>query len=134
MPGSRREVANAKEEGVEFLFNRTPVEIVGTDKVEGVKVVTTTLGAADARGRRKPQIVPGSEQIIPADRVIVAFGFRPSPASWRSEEHTSELQSLMRTSYAVFCLKKKKTTIQHDNKVTLRTLTKQTTRVRILHN
>src|SRR3546814_17154147 len=55
MPGSRREVANAKEEGVEFLFNRTPVEIVGTDKVEGVKVVTTTLGAADARGRRKPR-------------------------------------------------------------------------------
>src|SRR3546814_18320819 len=53
MPGSRREVANAKEEGVEFLFNRTPVEIVGTDKVEGVKVVTTTLGAADARGDRK---------------------------------------------------------------------------------
>src|SRR3546814_17120892 len=64
MPGSRREVANAKEEGVEFLFNRTPVEIVGTDKVEGVKVVTTTLGAADARGRRKPQIVPGSDQKI----------------------------------------------------------------------
>src|SRR3546814_15539419 len=56
----------------------------------GVKVVTTTLGAADARGRRKPQIVPGSEQIIPADRVIVAFGFRPSPASW-FEPHTIKL-------------------------------------------
>src|SRR3546814_17958581 len=87
---ARREVANAKEEGVECLFNRTPVEIVGTDKVEGLKVVTTTLGAADARGRRKPQIVPGSEQIIPADRVIVAFGFRPSPASW-FEPHTIKL-------------------------------------------
>lgn len=90
MPGSRREVANAKEEGVEFLFNRTPVEIVGSDKVEGVKVVTTTLGAADARGRRRPEIVPGSEEIIPADRVIVAFGFRPSPASW-FEQHTVKL-------------------------------------------
>ena len=90
MPGSRREVANAKEEGVEFLFNRTPVEIVGNGKVEGVKVVTTTLGAADARGRRRPEIVPGSEQIIPADRVIVAFGFRPSPASW-FEQHSVKL-------------------------------------------
>ncbi|MEO6697261.1 MAG: FAD-dependent oxidoreductase, partial [Gammaproteobacteria bacterium] len=51
-------------------------------KVEGVKVVTTALGAPDARGRRTPQPVPGSEEIIPADRVIIAFGFRPSPAPW----------------------------------------------------
>ena len=82
MPGSKREVANAKEEGVEFLFNRLPVEIVGNGKVEGVKVVETKLGAPDARGRRKPEVIEGSEQIIPADRVIVAFGFRPSPADW----------------------------------------------------
>ena len=82
MPGSRREVANAKEEGVEFLFNRAPVEIVGNGKVEGVKVVETRLGAPDAKGRRKPEVVPGSEQIIPADRVVIAFGFRPSPAPW----------------------------------------------------
>ena len=85
MPGSKREVANAKEEGVEFLFNRLPVEIVGKDKVEGVKVVETKLGAPDARGRRKPEVIPGSEQVIPADRVIIAFGFRPSPASWFGE-------------------------------------------------
>jgi glutamate synthase (NADPH/NADH) small chain len=82
MPGSKREVANAKEEGVQFLWNRQPVEIVGTDKVEGVKVVTTELGEPDERGRRSPQAVPGSEEIIPADRVIIAFGFRPSPAPW----------------------------------------------------
>ena len=82
MPGSRREVANAKEEGVEFLFNRAPVEIVGKGKVEGVKVVETRLGAPDAKGRRKPEVVPGSEQIIPADRVVIAFSFRPSPAPW----------------------------------------------------
>ena len=82
MPGSKREVANAKEEGVEFLWNRQPVEIVGEDKVEGVKVVTTELGPADARGRRAPRIVPGSEEVIPADRVIIAFGFQPSPAPW----------------------------------------------------
>ena len=85
MPGSKREVTNAKEEGVEFLWNRQPVEIVGTDKVEGVKVVTTALGPPDARGRRTPQAVSGSEEIIPADRVIIAFGFQPSPASWFSD-------------------------------------------------
>ncbi|WP_066959407.1 FAD-dependent oxidoreductase [Microbulbifer sp. Q7] len=82
MPGSRREVANAKEEGVRFLFNRQPVEIVGDGKVEGVKVVTTKLGEADENGRRRPEVIPGSEEIIPADIVLVAFGFRPSPAEW----------------------------------------------------
>jgi len=82
MPGSRREVANAKEEGVEFQWNRQPIEIVGKDRVEGVKLATTQLGPPDARGRRRPEIVPGSEEIIPADRVIIAFGFRPSPAEW----------------------------------------------------
>jgi glutamate synthase (NADPH) small chain len=82
MPGSRREVVNAKEEGVEFLWNRQPVEIVGQGKVEGVKVVTTELGPPDARGRRMPRAVAGSEEIIPADRVVIAFGFRPNPAPW----------------------------------------------------
>ncbi|MGE0079952.1 MAG: glutamate synthase subunit beta [Thiohalomonadaceae bacterium] len=85
MPGSKREVANAKEEGVQFLWNRQPVEIVGKDKVEGVKLVTTELGPPDARGRRTPQVVPGSEEIVPADRVLIAFGFRPSPQPWFAE-------------------------------------------------
>jgi glutamate synthase (NADPH/NADH) small chain len=85
MPGSRREVVNAKEEGVQFLWNRQPVEIVGNGRVEGVKVVTTQLGAPDERGRRRPEPVPGSEEVIPADRVIIAFGFRPSPSPWFSE-------------------------------------------------
>jgi glutamate synthase (NADPH/NADH) small chain len=85
MPGSRREVANAKEEGVKFLWNRQPVEIVGHGRVEGVKVVETRLGAPDERGRRRPEPIPGSEEIIPAERVIIAFGFRPSPAPWFAE-------------------------------------------------
>lgn len=82
MPGSRREVSNAKEEGVDFRFNRQPVEIVGTDRVEGVKVVETQLGAPDERGRRRPEVVPGSEEILPADKVVIAFGFRPNPPEW----------------------------------------------------
>lgn len=85
MPGSRREVANAREEGVQFLFNRQPVAIVGNGKVEGVKVVTTELGPPDASGRRVPVEVAGSEEIIPADNVIIAFGFRPSPAPWMAQ-------------------------------------------------
>ena len=85
MPGSKREVANAREEGVQFLWNRQPVAIVGNGKVDGVKVVTTEMGPPDARGRRTPQVVAGSEEIIPADRVIIAFGFRPNPAPWFKE-------------------------------------------------
>jgi glutamate synthase (NADPH/NADH) small chain len=85
MPGSRREVANAKEEGVEFLFNRQPLEVTGNGKVEGVKLVETRLGKPDAKGRRLPEPVPGSEQVLECDRVVVAFGFRPSPAGWFGE-------------------------------------------------
>jgi glutamate synthase (NADPH/NADH) small chain len=85
MPGSRREVSNSREEGVEFLWNRQPIEVVGNGKVEGIKVITTALGEPDERGRRSPQPVPGSEEIIPADAVVIAFGFRPSPAPWFAE-------------------------------------------------
>jgi len=82
MPGSRRDYKNSREEGVAFLFNRQPIEIVGAERVEGVKLIETALGAADARGRRVPVPVPGSEQIVPADAVIIAFGFLPSPPAW----------------------------------------------------
>lgn len=82
MPGSKREVANAREEGVQFLFNRQPVAVVGEGKVEGVKVVTTQLGEPDEKGRRRPEVVSGSEEVLPADVVLIAFGFRPNPPDW----------------------------------------------------
>src|SRR5690606_19580193 len=84
MPGSRKEVQNAREEGVEFLFNLQPlgIEVDNSGKVCGVKVVTTQMGAPDAKGRRSPQPVAGSEQILPADAVVIAFGFQPSPPQW----------------------------------------------------
>jgi glutamate synthase (NADPH/NADH) small chain len=82
MPGSKREVFNSKEEGIEFLFNQQPVEITGTDKATGVKLIETKLGEADADGRRRAEPVPGTEHIIEADAVIVAFGFRPNPPQW----------------------------------------------------
>lgn len=82
MPGSRREVQNAKEEGVRFLWNRQPVEVMGTICATGVSVVETRLDDPDERGRRKPITVADTESIIDADRVIMAFGFRPSPSPW----------------------------------------------------
>jgi len=87
MPGSMREVDNAMEEGIEFLFNRQPLEIVGSEAIEGIKLITTELGEADEQGRRQPEVVPGSEETLPADVVVIAFGFRPSPASWFGENN-----------------------------------------------
>lgn len=82
MPGSRAEVKNAKEEGVQFKFNLSPVEVIGDGKVEGIKVVKTQMGEPDENGRRRAEIVEGSEEIIPCDAVIVAFGFQPNPPEW----------------------------------------------------
>jgi glutamate synthase (NADPH/NADH) small chain len=84
MPGSRKEVQNAREEGVEFLFNLQPlsIEVDSAGKVCGVKVVSTQLSAPDAKGRRNAEPIAGSEQILFADAVIIAFGFQPSPPQW----------------------------------------------------
>ena len=86
MPGSRREVKNAKEEGVSSCGTASRSRSSArTAKVSGVRVATTRLGKPDARGRRMPETVEGTEEIIPADAVVIAFGFRPSPASWFDE-------------------------------------------------
>ena len=83
MPGSRREVQNAREEGVTFLFNRQPVAVLDYfGEAIGVKVVETRLGEPGADGRRRPEHVAGSEAIIEADAIIMAFGFQPSPTDW----------------------------------------------------
>ncbi len=82
MPGSKREVQNAKEEGVQFEFNIQPIDINGADDVQGVKIVKTQLGEPDQNGRRVPIPIPGSEAVYEADAVIIAFGFRASPSNW----------------------------------------------------
>lgn len=94
MPGSRREVKNAREEGVEFKFNVQPlgIEVNGNGKVSGVKMVRTEMGEPDAKGRRRAEIVAGSEHIVPADAVIMAFGFRPHNMEWLAK-HSVELDS-----------------------------------------
>ena len=90
MPGSRREVQNSKEEGVEFQFNKQPLEIIGNGSVAGVRVVTTELGEPGPDGRRRPEPVTGTEEVLDADAVIVAFGFQPNPPAW-FEDHAIEL-------------------------------------------
>ena len=84
MPGSAREVANAREEGVRFLFQRAPLALIddGDGNVRAVRVAETQLGEPDARGRRRPEQVPGSETDLDADIVIIAFGFQPDPPAW----------------------------------------------------
>jgi len=84
MPGSPREVQNAKEEGVIFEFNLQPLDIAVDDKgtAIGVKFVKTQLSAPDANGRRNPEPIEGSEFVMEADAVVIAFGFLPSPPQW----------------------------------------------------
>jgi glutamate synthase (NADPH/NADH) small chain len=77
MPGSAREVANAEEEGVEFVWLSSPKEFIGTNKVEGLLVDKIKLGEADDSGRRKPEIQKDSNFNIKADIVIKALGFDP---------------------------------------------------------
>lgn len=83
MPGSRREVANAREEGVEFLWNRQPMGIEqAADGSLRLRLAETRLGAPDARGRQSAEVVPGSEQVIECDHVIIAFGFSVERMPW----------------------------------------------------
>lgn len=86
MPGSRKEVSNAMEEGVEFEFNTQPIALVHeSDRLVGVEVARAEL-VADREGKRaRPRVVEGSEEIMPASAVIFAFGFRPSPPEWLGE-------------------------------------------------
>ena len=84
MPGSKKEVKNAKEEGAEFEFNVQPVtlELNNEGGVSGIRFLRTQLGEPDSNGRRRPTPIPGSEFVMPADAVIMAFGFHPHGMPW----------------------------------------------------
>ena len=77
MPGSSREVSNAEEEGVEFVWLSSPKEFIGKNKIEKVLVNKMKLGDPDDGGRRKPIIDEGSEYEIETDIVIKSLGFDP---------------------------------------------------------
>ena len=84
MPGSQREVANAEEEGVEFVWLSAPKGFTGGDVVDGVMVQKMRLGAPDISGRQVPEIIEGADYVEPADLVLTALGFEPEaiPALW----------------------------------------------------
>jgi glutamate synthase (NADPH/NADH) small chain len=87
MPGSQREVQNAEEEGVEFVWLSAPKGFTG-DKVEGVMVQKMRLGQPDATGRQAPEVIEGADYVEDADLVIKALGFEPEdlPTLWDTPE------------------------------------------------
>ncbi len=90
MPGSRREYLNAVEEGAQFMFltNAVSLSANAAGEVCEARCVRMELGEADAKGRRKPQPVPGSEFSVPVNVVLIAYGFDPVPifAAGNSDE------------------------------------------------
>ncbi|MDA8764947.1 NAD(P)-dependent oxidoreductase, partial [Candidatus Pelagibacter bacterium] len=88
MPGSAREVGNAIEEGVEFIWLTSPKSFIGDKKVNAVEVNKMKLGEPDSSGRRRPEIEVDSEYKIPADLVIKSLGFDPEniPKLFNAEE------------------------------------------------
>ncbi len=83
MPGSQREVMNAEEEGVEFVWLTAPKGFTG-ERVEGVMVQRMRLGAPDATGRQAPELIEGADYVENADLAIMALGFEPEdlPKLW----------------------------------------------------
>ena len=84
MPGSMREVQNAEEEGVDFVWLSAPKGFSGAGAVDGVLVQKMRLGAPDASGRQSPEVIEGADYNEPADLVVQALGFEPEdlPAAW----------------------------------------------------
>ncbi len=87
MPGSQREVSNAEEEGVTFVWLTAPLAFTADESVSGVVVQRMRLGAPDASGRQSPEVIEGADYIEGADLVIKALGFEPEdlPRLWRVE-------------------------------------------------
>ena len=88
MPGSQREVQNAEEEGVEFVWLAAPKGFTGGTEVDGVMVQKMRLGAPDATGRQSPEVIEGADYVEPAEMVVQALGFEPEdlPTLWGQPE------------------------------------------------
>ncbi|WP_201353613.1 glutamate synthase subunit beta [Hydrogenimonas urashimensis] len=86
MPGSRKEYNNAKEEGVEFVFNASPKQVLVNEEGEvvGIEMLKTALGEPDESGRQRLKEIEGSEFRVDADVVIFALGFNPVPFEFLS--------------------------------------------------
>ena len=90
LPARKEEVEHAMEEGIDFQLLKNPVEILGYHNAEdrrdpkngfvtGIKVIRMQLGEPDASGRRRPVEIPGSEEVLPVDCVVISIGTSPNP-------------------------------------------------------
>ncbi|MGN1061460.1 MAG: NADPH-dependent glutamate synthase [Candidatus Coproplasma sp.] len=90
LPARKEEVEHAMEEGIDFRLLQNPVEILGYNNpddrrdpkngfVTGIKVIKMELGEPDASGRRRPVEIPGSEEVLPVDCVVISIGTSPNP-------------------------------------------------------
>jgi len=79
MPAYPQEVLEAREEGVALRWLTAPIRFIGRNRLEGVECVRMRLGKPDTSGRARPEPVPGSEHVIPAETAIVAIGQKPRP-------------------------------------------------------
>jgi glutamate synthase (NADPH/NADH) small chain len=79
MPAREDEIIHAEEEGIEFMLLTNPVEILGKDKVEGIRCIKMQLGEPDQSGRRRPIPIEGSEFDLKCDQVIMSIGTSPNP-------------------------------------------------------
>ena len=77
MPGSAREVNNAEEEGIEFIWLSNPKKFIGSEKISSLLVEKMKLGTPDSSGRKKPEPIPNSDFEIKVDIAIKALGFDP---------------------------------------------------------
>lgn len=102
MPGSQREVLNAEEEGVEFVWQAAPAGFIGDEVVTGVQVQRMRLGAPDVTGRRTPEVIEGADYVEEAELVIKALGFAPEdlPALWNAPELPVTRWGTIRTNAA----------------------------------
>ena len=91
MPGSMREVQNAEEEGVEFVWLSAPEAFLGDERVRAARVTKMRLGAPDVTGRQRPEVVQGSSYEIAADLVIEALGFDPEDVPTMFDEPALEV-------------------------------------------
>lgn len=85
IPGSRREIENATEEGVEFIWNTQALDISENNHGLSIKTIETELKKEFNSKRLVPVLKTGSEKSLKADAVIIAYGFNPSPAPWLKE-------------------------------------------------
>ena len=101
MPGSAREVTNAKEEGVEFIWLSSPKAFVGKNQIESIIVDKIKLGEPDDSGRRSPEIQKNSEFTIKADMAIKALGFDPEniPKMFNSEDLKTTQWGTLKTDF-----------------------------------